>query len=235
LYDQNARHLLTATLKKSTPQSLLTDVEAYATTGDLLLYATPDGAPSGKVQVKLREGDKTYNIRQLTVNTPYLLELASYGSVWYAAVGAQNENKVYVYKDPVAQLQKDKQVLVPAHILKVDKPTYVSFAKGGRFAMIQNATRVAVYDEETDKGYAWSFKLPVDAPQTHVEWMDGYRMTYVSGGKAAIMDFDGINAHILSAANAAYVPFFNPNYNYLYTLSPQNALTMTPLMTPDDL
>jgi hypothetical protein len=65
--------------------------------------------------------------------------------------------------------------------------------------------------------------------------MDGYRMTYISGGKAVIMDFDGINARTLSAASAAYVPFFNPNYNYLYTLSPQNALTMTPLMTPDDL
>ncbi len=239
LYDQNAQQLLTATLKKPTPQPLLSNVLAYTVNADLVLYATTNGAPAGKVLIRLQRGtDKpnTYTLRQAAANTQYLLEIASYGEVWYAAVGAQSENKVYVYKDPIGQLkQQDNPVLVPAYILKVDAPTYVSFSKNGRLAMAQNATRVAVYDEETDKGYAWQFKLPFDAPQTHITWMDGFRMTYISGGKAAIMDFDGINAHTLAAANPSYLPFFNPNYNYLYTLTGQNALSLTPLMTSNDL
>ena len=236
LYDQNAQQLLTATLKKPTPQPLLSNVLTYVNNGDLILYATTTGAQSGKVSVKLRENDKTYDVRQLTAGTPSLLELASYGNIWYVAAGAQSENKVYVYKDPIGQLQQgNKAILVPAQILKVDTPTFVSFSKNGRFAMAQNSAHAAVYDAETDKGYAWQFKLPIDAPQTHISWMDGFRMTYITGGKVAIMDFDGTNAQQLSAANPAYLPFYNPNYNYLYTLTAQNALSNTPLMVPADL
>jgi hypothetical protein len=236
LFDQNAQQLLTATLKKPTPQPLLSNVLSFVNNGDLILYATTTGAQSGKVSVKLREDSKTYDIRQLTAGTPALLELASYGNTWYAAAGAQSENKVYVYKNPIKQLtESDDAVLVPAHILKVTTPTHVSFSKNGRFATAQNATHVAVYDEETDKGYAWQFKLPIDAPQTHVSWMDGFRMTYVSGGKAVIMDFDGTNQQQLSAASPAYLPFFNPNYNYLYTLTAQNTLPNTPMMVTADL
>lgn len=236
LYDANAKQLLTATLKKPTPTPFISDVLSYAASGDLLLYATAAGAPNGKVAVKLRDDTRTYDIRQVAANTPLLLELAKYDNNWFVAAGAQNENKVYVYKDPVGQLQPgERTVPVPAHILKVDAPAYVSFSTNGRFVMAQNASRVAVYDEETDKGYAWQFKLPIDAPQTHATWMDGFRLSYVSGGNVAIMDFDGINVQTLSAANPAYMPFFNPNYNYLYTLTAGNVLANTPLMIPADL
>jgi len=236
LYDQNAQQLLTATVKKPTPQPLVSDVVAYTNNGDMLLYATTNGAQNGKLAVKLRQDTKTYDVRQITAHSTPLLELASYGNTWFAAVGAQSENKVYVYKDPVGQLLKDSShVPVPAQILKVDAPSFVSFSKNGRFAMAQNATQVAVYDEETDKGYVWQFKLPIDTPQTHISWMDGFRMTYVTAGKVAIMDFDGTNSQVLSAANPAYLPMFNPNYNYLFTLTTQNAISNTPLMTPADL
>lgn len=239
LYDQNAQQLLGASLKKPTPTPLLSNVLSFATSGDFILYATTNGAPAGKVLIRLQQGvDKpaTYTIRQASTGTTYLMEIASYGNVWYIAAGAQNENKVYVYKDAIGQLKnQDTTVLVPSSILKVDTPTSVSFSKNGRFALAQNTTHVAVYDEETDKTYAWQPKLPMDAPQPAASWMDGFRLTYVSGGKITIMDFDGTNTQQLSAASPAYFPFFSPNYNYVYTITAQNTVSNTPLMIPADL
>jgi hypothetical protein len=70
--------------------------------------------------------------------------------------------------------------------------------------------------------------------------MDGNRLTYVSNGKQLIFDYDDKNSHLLAPAAAGYLPAFTPDYGYLYTLAPSQALpgqfdiVQTSLLTPAD-
>jgi len=234
LFDQNAHQVLTATLKKPTPQSLLKDVLAFKSDKDQLIYVTPDKA-ADKVQVKMLEDEKTYTVRTAPASDNYLLGLSKFAGNWLVTAGSPSENKVYVYKNPLAQLKDKEQALpVPIQILKIDKPQYLSFSLTGRYAMVENNGKFAVYDAQRDKGYAHEMKTPYDAGQQHIVWMDGFRMTASSNGKLTAFDYDGANAKSLVPIKSGTAPFFDHTYGNLYTLTPQNALTATPLLTPAD-
>ncbi len=236
-FDQNNGQVFTVEVKKPTPVPYLSDVLAFVPDGDNVLYITDANAPAGKVLVRMRQKtDTPYTIRQLPASSPYLLKLANYASNTFAAVGATAENKVYIYKDPIALLKESPtDGLAPVHILKVEAPSYLSFSPNKRIFMAENADRFAAYDAETDKGYAYQIKTPLDAPAVHATWMDGYRLNVVSGGRLVAFDFDGSNSRTLSAASPALLPSFDRNYRYMYTLNTQNALTNTPLLIEEDL
>jgi hypothetical protein len=220
---------------------VLNGVLAFKSYGDnILLYATEADAPAGKVMTMLKDGDVTYKIREVGAGGPYLLDLARYDRQWYVAVGSGVDNKLYVFKNPQA-VRKTGRVanLVPAQILRVTAPNYLAFSSNTRFIMIENGTSFAVYDAETDKSYTYATSAPIDPPLAHATWMDGHRITYVSGGRQVIFDYDNINFQTLVPTNAAFLPFFDRDYRYLYTLTPsgangQSALTSTPLLTEED-
>jgi hypothetical protein len=80
----------------------------------------------------------------------------------------------------------------------------------------------------------------MDAPQSHAAWMDGHHLTYVSHGKLIMFDFDRANRQTLVAAQPNYIPFFAPDYKFVYTFAPlaENSklvnLTSTSLLAPAD-
>jgi hypothetical protein len=248
VYTQQDAKLLTASLDHPQPAAFLDRVLDFKPHGsDVLLYATDQGAENNKAVIKLREGDKTYVIRQVSSGTQYLLELAKYENAWYIVAGAPSEGRIYVYKNPAAVLQADpKAPLVPVQVLKAANATYVSFSDNARFVMAQGGQQFAVYDAETDRGYAYAMANQIDAGEEHAFWMDGHRMMFVSGGKALVFDFDNANREALSAADAAYRPFFDRDYKNLYTLNTETVkmadgqetsqivLSRTPLLTPQD-
>jgi hypothetical protein len=230
LFDQNAGQLLTATLKKPTPQSYIKDVLQFKSDSDMVMYVTAADTPADKVSVRIRQGDNTYTLRQMPKSSLYLLKLAHYNDIWLMAAGSQVENKVYVYENALDTLKDgDKPVLVPVQILKVMNPTYVSFSNNARFVMAENGDHFAVYDAETKKGYAYQIKTPLDATQTHATWMDGFRLSVTSGAKVQVFEFDGANPQTLVANDPAFIPFFDRNYGFVYTLTPADALTSTAL------
>lgn len=235
-FDQNSGELFTATLKKPTPQAYLDKVLNFETDGNTVVYATAQDAPAGKVLLRIRQSDDTsHTLRQAPAGTTYLLDLASYKGKPYVAAGAQSEDKVYVYQDPIAALKNAANgPLVPVQILKTLSPTSVSFSPNARFVMAENADHFAVYDAETDKSYAFQAKTALDAPQTAALWMDGYHLDYVSGGKLVAFDFDGANFQTLASASPLFAAAFTANYHAYFALTAQNALSSTQLLTAKD-
>lgn len=218
LYDASTKKLNRATFDAPQPQLVLENVLQFKSYGDdKLLYATTQGATDGKVLVSLLDGKNTYNLRQVTASSKYLLDMASYDGDWYVLAGTSSEDRSYLYKNPQASL-RDKQdlPLVPISILKVKEASYVSFSANTRFVMVQGAQSVAVYDAENDKGYAYLLQQPLDAPQTHAEWMDGHRLLYTSSGKSVICDFDNTNYQTLVANDINYGISFDRDYSRLY-------------------
>lgn len=241
VYDATTQTLQTASLKSPTLVPVLTNVLNYKTYSDnTILYATDSGAAAGKVDIKMLSGDQTYQIREVAAGTTYLLDLTTYSGTMYVVLGASSENKVYIYKDPVGQLSSAAaKAAVALRTLRVNAANYVSFSPNAQFIMAENGTQFVVYDIENVRSYSYQTAIaPLDAPQPHAAWMDGDRLTYVSNGKLVVFDYDHTNPQTLITANAGYLPFFAPDYKYVYTLTPNATATeldQTPLLTSADL
>ena len=123
--------------------------------------------------------------------------------------------------------------------MRLNAANYISFSNTAQFIMAQNGNQYGVYDFENERGYNYTTSQPMDAPAINAFWMDGSRMTYVSGGKTFIFDYDYTNQQFLSSASSSYLPAFSSNYKFVYTMSPgatapQINLTETSLRTPED-
>jgi hypothetical protein len=240
LFDSANATLSTLTLKTTTPAIQLNGVLAYQTYGDNeILFVTADGAPSGKVLLKLVKGDQTFVLHSLPAGSNYLLDLTTYSGTLYVVAGAASENKLYIYKDPLGQLRlAPTQAVSPVQVLHVTTPTYVSFSNSAQFVMAEGGIDFGVYDIENQLGFNYMSQRPLDAPQAHASWMDGNRLTYVSNGKLVEFDYDNLNGHALVPAGADYLPAFAPDYTYVYTLAPNGSggvsLTQTSLLTAAD-
>ncbi|HEX9153409.1 MAG TPA: PEGA domain-containing protein [Candidatus Saccharimonadales bacterium] len=224
VFDQQAKTVSTATLEQPTAKPLLTDILAFKSYGDdVFLYVTDKDVEAGKVAVGLREGSRTYNIRQVAVADKYMIDLTKYDTAWYVVAGSPAENKTYVYRDPAHMLRsKPKNPLVPVQVLKAPAAQYVAFSDNSRFVVAQGGQQFAVYDAETDKGYTYSTKVSMDAAQQHVTWMDGHRLMFVGSGKTYVFEFDYANRETLAAADAAYVPLFDNKYVNMYSIAAQS-------------
>lgn len=204
-----------------------------------LIANSPD-PKTNKVPIKLINSSVTYPITHLPLSSKYLIDLTTYSSTLYVAVGSSNLNKVAIYEDPIGQITTNpKTEPVPIWALHVNGANFLSFSKNAQFILAENGQSFAVYDIENDLGYLYNLSSALDPPQTNISWMDGDRITYVAGTKLAISDYDNRNNVILSSASANYLPFFSSNFKYVYTLSNNNQnqvnLIQTPLLTNNDL
>lgn len=195
-------------------------VRAYQTYGDdMVLYATDLDAPANKTNIRLAVGSKeVYDIRSLPMSPDYLLDLTRYSDTLYVAAAATNQQKTYVYEDPIGQIKEQpKQLPAPIQVLRVTEPNYLSFSTSAQFVMVQNRDHYGVYDIENERGYNYVAPEPMDLPATHATWMDGNRLTYVSGGRTLIFDYDHNNPQFLLPASSRYLPAFSPDYKFVYT------------------
>ena len=212
---------------------------AYQSYGDnTLLYVTDKDAPAGEVWLKMLSDGTNYTLHSLPISSNYVLNLTEYSNIMYVAAGASSANKVYIYKDPLGQLAAaPNQAIAPVQVFHIVQPNYVDFSNSAQFIVVENSSQFGVYDIENQKGYLYNAAAP-DAPQPHASWMDGDRLTYVAGGKLMIFDYDHTNKHTLVAASSQYLPFFAPDYSYVYTIttnaSNQYDLNQTWLLAPAD-
>jgi hypothetical protein len=235
---------------KVTP--VLNQVAAFKTYGaDVVLYisdhdpATGQPLPAGKVNSYFYDDGQTYRIRDHGASPPYLIDLAEYDRKWYVVAGASGDGKVYVYENP-QHIRKASATaaLVPVQIMRLQAPNRVQFSSNTQFIMVENGQSFAAYDAENDKGYRYDSPLPIDAPAKYATWMDGHRLTYTSGGKVVFYDYDNLNPQMLVSASSAYLPFYDRDYETLYTLTPSPAtadkpaagmtLTSTSMLLPED-
>jgi hypothetical protein len=241
LYDATTQVLSEATLNNPAPTPILKGVLAFkAHSKDTLVYITKTGAPAGKVSVHFRQSDREYVLRNLTESDQYLLDAARFSGDWYIAVGSHAQNNVFIYRNPQS-ISSGTDLTGAVFALRVSNPTSVSFSANAQFIAAQNGKDVHVYDADNDKSYHYTFDPSLDAPQMKATWMDGDRLTWVSGGKQMVADYDNINKRTLVNASVDFVSGFDQQYRYLYTFTkPANGqagltLSATALRTAADL
>lgn len=221
LYNEAGGVLQTADAKKTiTP--LLKGVTAFKThDAETVLYSQL--ADDGKTQrVSLRQGKDSHLLRE-SVSPRMFLDLARYDGSWYVAVGADSEQRTYIYKDPADKLQKKNKPTPVAVLRNASNPlTQVSFSQNTRFIVAQSGQRFELYDAEYEQTFRYDVTESFD-PGTKVVWMDGHRLLARSQGKALIFDFDGNNRQALLPSLAAAPVMFDRDYTVLYTLDASKA------------
>lgn len=229
-----------ATLEAPTPVTVLEKVLNYKSYGTKqILYVTSEDSAEGRVQVKILNGDKSYPVRELSANTTYVLDMAEYRGKQYVVAGAGSENVVYVYENPIQQLNDpDLERPNALRAIRVAGATYVEFSPSTRYIMAQKGTTFGVYDIYLKDVHVYTINSPLDAPQAHANWMDGARLTYVTGGKQIVFDYDGQNYQTMVDTNVALGGYFSRDYDYFYGFAANEAaasvLNQTALRTPAD-
>lgn len=237
LHDKTSGELSAAVLQSKQVTPVAQRVVSFQPHGsDKVLYATEQNAPTGKTLVKIKDGDKTYILREVGQSPKYLLDIAQFDGKWYLAAGASTEQKVFVYIDPFGELKdNDARLPVPSVLLRLNSPVeYLSFSSNTRCIAIQGGSSFAVYDAENKRQFRYEtkLKLPADYKAT---WMDGHRLTAVSEGKLNIWDFDGTNQQTIISSDPAFTPFFDRDYKQLFTISPSSTVKNKTALVNSDL
>lgn len=229
LHDIAAQTLATAEIKSNVTKPTITGVMQYKPyESDIVVYITEKGASVGKVNVRLLSGTDDYLVRELTKSDNYLLDLAQFNNTLYAVVGGSVDGMVYIYKDPINSAKNKPNTPPEAMaVLKQSNPRFVSFSSNARFIVSQSGGNFSVYDIETPKQLHFDSKLPLPLDYKAI-WMDGHRLMAVESGKLKVFDFDGTNMQTLQTASLGYLPYFDRNYEAVYTIGP--ALSKAPLL-----
>jgi hypothetical protein len=211
---------------------VLNSVLAYKTySTEEVLYVSSEGAEAGKTMVKIRAEDKIYDLRELPAADPnYLLDISKFDGKWFMVAGASLEKKAYVYKEPFDVLKRTvgNRIPIPETVLKTDNNgQFVAFSANVRFISLQGGNQFAVYDAEMDKLYRFNTKL-VLAEGEKARWMDGHRLMLNSEGRLKVFEFDGNYQQDLMALSGGHLPFFDRDYDRLFTLSPSTTVQNKP-------
>lgn len=216
----------------------LTHVLAFKAHGDkTVLYVSDQNVQANKVDLRLYSDGKNYTLRKLAVSDIYLLDLAQFDSRWYMVASVPSEGRTYIYRDPENILksgQVKNPVLLPAIVLAINKPEYLSFSESARFVAVQSGSHFAVYDAESDRRYYYDVEPALEKGR-QANWMDGNRLSTATDGKALVFDFDGTNKQTLVAAQPSMPLFFDKDYKWLYTLAPSITVSGRAAITRTDL
>jgi hypothetical protein len=170
----------------------------------------------------------------------YLVAMSQYSGNWYVAFSSSGEGKVYLYENPVANLQNQpSEPLVPLAILQINQPSFLSFSGNSQILAAQNGGAFATYDILNQNGYSYHVGSGIASSQ-QATWMDNYYFSLVSNSKLLVFDYDGSNLQTLQAAVAGLPTFFDPTNKWAYVLALDTSnpatidLTSTALRTPAD-
>jgi hypothetical protein len=224
--DQAENTLVRVNVADDTEVSRLQHVLAYKSYADTKLLYVSDISPTGKAtagqaNVILQDGSRTITLRTLPAGktSAYVLNLAQYDRNWYVAVGSSSDTSVYIYRNPQVTPSGSVDTLpAPWRRLFLNAPSYLSFSSSAQFLLAESGQDMVVYDFENVTQYRYRAADALDQPQLHATWMDGNRLQYVSGGKLIVFDYDNRNKQTLGAMSPTSLPFFAPNYKYVYGL-----------------
>lgn len=192
---------------------------AYA--DNKLLYTTYAGAKDTEASVKiLNNRTDTFNLQPLKrdPNNKYILNVSEYNGKFYYVAASRVENNVYLYRDPLDKAKPaDPLPIKPRLVLNLEQPEFASFSDNSRFISMQSGNKFIVFDGELNRVYRYQSNLTIAKAGQQALWMDSYRMSVVTDGKAQVFDFDGNNVQALTSSRAETQAYFDKDYKYIYT------------------
>ncbi len=216
IYNQAGGGLSVANVaQRAVSQPFLQKVLAFKPYGNDIVSYIAEGAPeAGTVKAMVWEKGQNYSFQTLLAGEAYIIDQARFDGHWYYVFGSNKQDRVAVYKDPVDAIKhQSKKIANPMLSLNIANAQSASFSSNARFISVQSGQNFAVQDLDLNE----TFKYKVDSPIAgKMRWMDGHRLIGISAGKVTMMDFDGINRHLLVNSNLSAGAFFDRDYKQMY-------------------
>lgn len=212
--------ILQAINAKKNIENVATNVATFKShDSDTVLYASQPNSDGKTQAVTLKRGSDSFKLKDVEAGKIFL-EIAKYDGKWRVVIGADAEQKTYVFTDPIDQLQEgNKKSLTPTTVLRAKGPiSWVAFSQNTRFIVAQSGQHFEVYDAEYKERLTYDIDSKIDNG-SKVSWIDGHRMTARSGGKAIVFDFEGSNRQELVGVAPGLPIMFDRDYTVLYTIN----------------
>jgi hypothetical protein len=146
------------------------------------------------------------------------MDLPTYYNVGYSVVGSAADNLVFVYKDPLPALKQHvSSPLTVMALLRIDNPRFVSFSANTQFVGVQSGSRLLTIDLEDGRQYSATLTHDIGLEQ-QLKWMDGHRFLFEVNQQSYIIDFDGSNENTLVTTRLPNGPFFDRDYDNVFTI-----------------
>ena len=228
VHDEATKVLSRANIKTKEITTLLSNVTAFKPyQADIVLYARETPAKPETTEVRVWNDGKDYAVRSFN-KTAVLLDLAQFDSNWYLAVVPVAEGRLQIFKNPF-EAKNLKVSQNPYVALRIASPAFVSFSANTRFVAVQSENKLVVYDFETSRRAGFTLPGQVTA-DNKIRWMDGHRLIVNHDNKLVVVDYDGSNRQELTAMLPGTLPFFDRDYERLYTLSPSTTDATKPAL-----
>lgn len=213
---------------------LAINVSDYASYGDdIIVYATELANAAKQAEVRILENGKNYILRSINAAPRYLLDVARYDGQWFYAAGGSNDRTVAVYQNPLDVLRRETgRSPVLKALIRLDNPQFVSFSANTQFISVQSGNKFTTLDLEHSNQYRVELEHNIPADYK-MRWMDGHRLIFSASEQSHIVDFDGSNENTLVTSRLNPGPFFDRDYNNVFTFEEskangaKKALTMT--------
>lgn len=187
---------------------------------NLVNYITDNNEPAGQVAAKIWDNGQVYSLNEFAAGSVYLIDAAQFQSHFYYADGSDKSDRINIYKDPEDNI-KNRSIGKAYPTIALDMPgaAKLKFSNNARFIGVENGQNIAVYDMEIQSRYEYSVSDPLAGL---MDWMDGHRFIGQSNGNVLVMDYDGINKHVLVPSLLPAGGLFSGNYNHLLTIAPSD-------------
>ncbi len=183
-----------------------------------ILYAKQIADDAKNVEVRMLDDGEDYAIREIPAAKAYMLDLAEYDGTLYVVAGSPADGKLYVYEEPVQQINDSiRNQAVPLRVMAVKNAVSAVFSQNARFISLHGSKEVVIHDSEEVKQYRYVHDIQL-APNQKITWMDGHRLYAVDEGKTVVFDFDGSNRQELIETDRGYLPIFNRDYESMFQL-----------------
>lgn len=202
--------LLEVDLKRGETTEVLSGVSSYDNDdAEILFVSVPDEKNQRRVGFYKNETEVTTVYTAEEPEKSLVATLTEYGGKDYIAfmVG----ERLYIY-------EKDQMKLIAENDIGV-VPEYFTSSPSGEFVMGRSGATVLIIDLELmDYHFYETFTKEVC-------WVDDYMLAEVADGKLNVLDFDGTNRRVLSAASGNYGAVITNNNKYIYYMAEEDGRT----------
>jgi hypothetical protein len=193
----------------------VTSMSLYANDALVFVQSSADGGQS--VGYLSLGSDKVRVLKRIASADKTRMALAKYFSEPYVAVstGAQLE----IFKLKTLPSSESDDPISMSTVLSTTLPAavdYLSIRSGGRFVIAQYAGGVQAYDLELDKQTLTAFKSPVSG---ELRWLDRYHFYVTTGTGLDVMEFDGGNAHTITALTTQFDAVQSDDGKFIYSIN----------------
>jgi hypothetical protein len=123
------------------------NVEAYTSFGEDVLYVSNMPEDKTKALAKLKRGNEEFPLRELQRSEEYLLDLSKLGGAFVAGVTSKEEDRTFVYYDPIKSFEQDNAPKYPvlSAVLRIADPEELRISQNSSAITVRGGQRFATH------------------------------------------------------------------------------------------